>query len=278
MVDLPRDESSDDFVVSTVDDPAAAYTSGEAWARGPQLVYDRLAEVAFARLPPDLSGLTAADVGAGTGAATRVLVGRGASVLAVDASSAMLIELSRQVGARVATVLGDVRALPVASRSHDLVVAAFVINHLHEPSLGLSELARVCRPGGRIVTTTFGADDHPIKAAVDRVLASYGFVAPAWYVAMKKEVLPRFGTVPALDSMARGAGLQHVAVHEVRVAFDDLPLRAVIDYRLGLSHISAFVRDLPPHTQQQIDVDLHAAIAPLPPFELPMLVLDAVAS
>ena len=43
--------------------------------------------------------------------------------------------------------MADIRALPLAAQSVDAAAAAFVLNHLTDPSAGLAELARVTRPG-----------------------------------------------------------------------------------------------------------------------------------
>src|SRR5581483_7101026 len=147
---------------------------------------DRLAARALSRLPERLDGLEALDVGAGTGAATRELLRRGAQVVAVDRSASMLDELTRQTEGRVPTVVTDVRRLALPDDEYDVTVAAFVLNHLEDAAMGVRELVRVTKPGGEVIATTFGADEHPIKAATDEVLARYGYVPPAWYRVLKE--------------------------------------------------------------------------------------------
>jgi SAM-dependent methyltransferase len=48
-------------------------------------------------------------------------------------------------------VQADAHALPLATAAFDTVVASQVFEHLHTPSMALGELARVLRPGGRLV-------------------------------------------------------------------------------------------------------------------------------
>jgi ubiquinone/menaquinone biosynthesis C-methylase UbiE len=48
-------------------------------------------------------------------------------------------------------VLADARRLPLAGASVDAVFAAGLISHLPDAGAGLAELARVTRPGGRLV-------------------------------------------------------------------------------------------------------------------------------
>jgi len=75
----------------------------------------------------------------------------GAEVVAVDLSPRM-VELARERGidARVA----DVQQLPFADGEFDLVVAAWMLYHVPELDRGIRELARVLRPGGRLVAVT----------------------------------------------------------------------------------------------------------------------------
>jgi SAM-dependent methyltransferase len=261
-------------LVDGADVPLAAYRDAAAWAGGPQRVYDRLAGAALARLPDRLVGLRAVDVGAGTGAVSRELARRGADVLAIDRSPSMLAELRRQTSGRIPTIVGDIRRLALADDTYDLVVAAFVINHLADAAQGVGELARVTRRGGHVVATTFGADDHPIKAVVDDVLVGYGFVHPPWYRALKDKWMPLIATPPALHAVGERGGLTGVAVNSIEVDLSDLPIDGVLDYRLGLAHIAPYVAGLDPETRKSLRNDVLTAARDLPPFRLPMLVLN----
>jgi len=255
----------------------AAYRDGAAWAHGPQAVYDRLAAAALATLPSDLTGTTALDAGAGTGAATRVLVSRGAAVDAVDTSPSMLAELHQQMGGRVRTVVGDVRDLPLTDGRYDVAVAAFVLNHLETPETGVAELARVCRPAGRVVATTFGAEDHPVKPVVDAVLADYGFVTPEWYCRLKAELIPKLGTPQGFVDVGTMGGLVDPTVRTVDVDLSDLSLPVVVSYRFGLAHVAPFLQGLDAESAAALRRDAVTAISSLPPLRLSMLVLEGLA-
>ena len=52
----------------------------------------------------------------------------------------------------------DVQQPPIPGRSFDAVVAAWMLYHVPDLDRGLSEVARVLRPGARLVATTNGAD------------------------------------------------------------------------------------------------------------------------
>jgi SAM-dependent methyltransferase len=92
------------------------------------------------------------EVGPGTGElAARMARELGAEVAAVDVSERM-VELTRARG--IDARVGDVQELPFGDASFDLVVAAWVLFHPADLDLALSEIARVLRPGGRLVAAT----------------------------------------------------------------------------------------------------------------------------
>jgi SAM-dependent methyltransferase len=95
------------------------------------------------------------EVGSGRGSlAVRIAEELPCEVIALDASAAM-VAASTSLG--VTTVLGDVRDLPFPSNSFDVVVAAWMLYHVRPLNEGLGELARVLRPGGRLVAITNGS-------------------------------------------------------------------------------------------------------------------------
>jgi SAM-dependent methyltransferase len=101
------------------------------------------------------AGQTALDVGCGTGRALphlRAAVGPSGHVLGLDLTPEMLAAArghGRHTHALLA--LADARRLPLRTGSIDGGFAAGLLPHLPDPGLGLAELARVIRPGGRLV-------------------------------------------------------------------------------------------------------------------------------
>ena len=91
------------------------------------------------------------EVGCGPGEAAEQIAARGAEVIAVDISPRM-VELAR--GRGVDARLGDVQELPFDDESFDCALAAWMLYHVPEPDRALAELARVLRPGGRLVVVT----------------------------------------------------------------------------------------------------------------------------
>ncbi|MFJ8752502.1 class I SAM-dependent methyltransferase [Streptomyces sp. NPDC102441] len=103
------------------------------------------------------------DAGCGTGRALPALrnaVGPGGTVLGADLTGEMLDEALRAGREASGTLLlADVARLPLRAGALDAVFAAGLISHLPHPGQGLSELARVVRPGGRLALF------HPIGRA-----------------------------------------------------------------------------------------------------------------
>jgi len=96
------------------------------------------------------------EVGPGPGEfAARVRQELGAEVVAIDISPRM-VDLARARG--VDARIGDVQELPFADGEFDCAVAAWMLYHVPDLERGLAELARVLRPGGRLVAVTNGLD------------------------------------------------------------------------------------------------------------------------
>jgi SAM-dependent methyltransferase len=68
-----------------------------------------------------------------------------------------MVDLARARGLRA--FVASAEALPFASAVFDLVLANAMLYHLIDLDRGLDELARVLTPDGRLVATTFGADN-----------------------------------------------------------------------------------------------------------------------
>jgi len=107
-------------------------------------------------------GHTAADLGAGTGFVTEALLAAGLNVFAVDQSPPMLAQLRAKFPACGAlTVLeGRAERLPLPEASVDCVFANMLLHHADDPAAALAEMARIVRPGGRVVVTDLDLHGH----------------------------------------------------------------------------------------------------------------------
>jgi SAM-dependent methyltransferase len=116
------------------------------FADGPdprRLALDALAEAAPRRV---------LEVGCGTGDLTERIVGElGVELVALDQSERM-VELTRERG--IDARVGDVQQLPFEDASFDAALAAWMLYHVPDVGRAIAELARVLRPGGRLVAVT----------------------------------------------------------------------------------------------------------------------------
>ncbi|HKV68314.1 MAG TPA: class I SAM-dependent methyltransferase, partial [Gaiellales bacterium] len=94
--------------------------------------------------------------GCGTGALAARCAGElGCEVVALDASAEM-VHATRARG--IDAMMGDVQRLPFPDGAFDCAVAAWMLYHVPDLDRGVAELARVLRPGGRLVAVTNGRE------------------------------------------------------------------------------------------------------------------------
>lgn len=106
----------------------------------------------FAAEPP----LSVLDAGGGPGRLAAPLAGRH-DVTLCDISAEMLEEAGRRCPPSVRLVQADARKLPFDDASFDAVLALDLLVHLPDLDAGVRELARVVRPGGRVIFDTTNA-------------------------------------------------------------------------------------------------------------------------
>jgi SAM-dependent methyltransferase len=97
------------------------------------------------------------EVGGGEGElAERIVHETGAALVGIEQSERMAeLQQARGLDVRV----GDLVALPFEAGAFDVAVAAWMLYHAPDLDRAVAELARVLRPGGRLVATT-NATDH----------------------------------------------------------------------------------------------------------------------
>jgi ubiquinone/menaquinone biosynthesis C-methylase UbiE len=95
------------------------------------------------------------DAGCGNGRYSKFLLRQAdpdAFITAFDISQQMLQRARRRLkNDRVSHVSADLTRLPYADSLFDAVVCGWVLEHLPDPRTGLLELARVMRPGGKLL-------------------------------------------------------------------------------------------------------------------------------
>ncbi|GCE10567.1 class I SAM-dependent methyltransferase [Tengunoibacter tsumagoiensis] len=92
------------------------------------------------------------DIGCGTGRVAEYLVKAGNKVIAVDHSMSMLQKTVHKIPSlALAPLYADIRHLPLYTGSCDGVVCSGVLHHTPDWPFVLREIARILRPGGRLV-------------------------------------------------------------------------------------------------------------------------------
>jgi SAM-dependent methyltransferase len=116
-------------------------------------VEDEVMRTLFAALPAG----RALDAACGTGRHALTLEQLGHDVIGVDTNASMLAR-AREKSTTLELRTGDLAELPLDDASVDLAVCALALTHLSDLRLPVAELARVVRPGGRVLLT----DVHPV--------------------------------------------------------------------------------------------------------------------
>jgi demethylmenaquinone methyltransferase/2-methoxy-6-polyprenyl-1,4-benzoquinol methylase len=180
--------------------------------------------VAVANLKP---GEQVLDIAGGTGDMARAFarkVGSTGLVVHTDINEAMLRQGRDRLtdeGLLLPTSLADAEQLPFKDAGFDLVCVAFGLRNMTHKDRALAEMARVLKPGGRLLVLEFSKVAEPLRKPYD------------WY---SFNVLPRLGQWIAgdadsyrylaesirmhpdqatLKAMMKTAGFGHVDVHNL---------------------------------------------------------------
>lgn len=120
---------------------------------------------------------TVVDVGAGTGALTTELVGRGLRVSAVD-PSAQFVESLRARLPGVRAEIAPAEELPWPHESFDAALAQLVVAFMRDAPAGVLEMRRVVKPGGTIAVCMWDRTGMEMLAAVHRAQRALAFDSP----------------------------------------------------------------------------------------------------
>jgi SAM-dependent methyltransferase len=160
------------------------------------------------------------DIGCGPGHLTAACAARGAAVIGVDISAAMVrLAAERHPGIRFEQA--DAQRLPFDDASMDAVVGNFVILHVGRPERAVAEAVRVLRPGGSLALSVW---DIPARTRLIGLLTD----AVAEIGAKPSADIPpgppffRFADDGEFTGLLAGAGLVQVQVR-----------RTTFDYRVG---------------------------------------------
>jgi len=157
---LPRD------VAAMFDDVAERYdVTNDVLSLGQDRRWRRAVVTAVDARPGD----RVLDLAAGTGTSTVPFVFEGALAVPCDFSVGML-RVGKQARPRLPFVAGDATRLPFADATFDVVTISFGLRNVVDYRLGLQEMHRVTRLGGRLVVCEFS---RPTYAPFRTLYAEY---------------------------------------------------------------------------------------------------------
>ncbi|TPE53773.1 class I SAM-dependent methyltransferase [Amaricoccus solimangrovi] len=169
------------------------------------------------------------DVATGTGVAARAARDRGAAVTAVDINEGML-SVARRLAPGIEFLRAAAEALPFGEDAFDAVTCQFGLMFFDDRSRALTEMARVCRPGGRVAVAVFAGwrespgyrDLIPLIGEIVGAEAAEALKAP--FV---------LGGAGVLEALLAEAGLGGAAVSERIGRIRHASLDAWLDTEIG---------------------------------------------
>jgi ubiquinone/menaquinone biosynthesis C-methylase UbiE len=167
-------------------------------------ITDRLEQRLLFELVGSLAGQRLLDVGCGDGALALEFARRGAAVVGLDADPEMIAAAQQHIGrtsSQMQFIEGQAENLPFHHETFDRVVAVTVLCFVCDAERAIVEMARVLRPGGRLVIGELGS--RSLWAAHRRIRGWLG--NPTWRSAM-------FRTAKELRNFVQAAGLNGIEI------------------------------------------------------------------
>jgi phosphatidylethanolamine/phosphatidyl-N-methylethanolamine N-methyltransferase len=176
-------------------DDAAIVAAYARWAPVYDPIFGVITASAIRATMREVNALPAGDVlevGVGTGIALPHYK-RDHRITGFDLSPDMLARAGKRVAERnldnvVALLEMDAANLTFADGSFDVAVAMFVMTVVPDPHRVLAEMARVVRPGGRVVVVNHFSAEAGARAAIEKWLSRYSS-SLGWNPEFAKETL-----------------------------------------------------------------------------------------
>ncbi|HEX3802473.1 MAG TPA: class I SAM-dependent methyltransferase [Solirubrobacteraceae bacterium] len=167
-------------------------------------------------------GMRILDVATGTGMVAFAHAARGAEVVGLDQSEAMLggatqrLQRTQKLAGQLSFVLGEAEALPFADGEFDALSFTYLLRYVDDRAATMRELARVVRPGGRIGMVEFGVPGDPALRRLWRIHTRAGLpllgraVSRDWYEVGKflgPNIEQFHAAEPDIPALWRSAGI-----------------------------------------------------------------------
>lgn len=218
-------------------DAAAGYASWSAVYDSLPSSYIEVEEPVVRAILDGIAPGVALDAACGTGRQTKALTAYGHHVIGVDQSPQMIAK-AREHAPDAEFRAGHLERLPLDDDSVDLAVCTLAMTHLPDLAPGMKELARVVRPGGRIVVS----DMHPFVIALQgQCLFVHGSEELAFvrnHVHLPSHYLEAFGRAglrvrgchePLFNGRLAPGGYEEFIADAARAAWEGLPIVVVWD-------------------------------------------------
>jgi len=161
-------------------------------------------------------GERALDLASGTGDIAFAVAARGGKAVGLDITHRML-QLARAKSHAAPFVTGDMAALPFASGSFDLVTTGYGLRNVPDLQTAIDEIARVLKPGGRMLSLDFNKPQNAIVRGVYLIYLTAVGALLGWVLHGDPDT---YRYIPA--SIRRYPGAQGVADRLAAQGFDQV--------------------------------------------------------
>jgi SAM-dependent methyltransferase len=201
-------------------------------------------------------GLRVLDVGAGTGALTAELLGRGASVAAADPSPEFVAVL-RERFPDLEVHESGAETLPFEAGAFDAALAQLVVAFMTDAPAAIAEMARVAR---RVAVCMWGVAEVDMFAAIDRTARATG--------TSRLGEPRRYRTPQEIHDLLAPHGHVEAAELDVTAGYEDFDMFWNAMDR-GVGPAGQWVASLDPDARKRVHEELFRQVgSPSGPFEL----------
>lgn len=208
----------------------------------------------------ELRGMRLLEIASGTGHLAEEAARRGATVTGIDVAANM-VALARKRVPAARFHEGDAEALPFEDGQFDAIACSFGLLHLERPAKGLSEAARVLKPGGKIALTGWHAPGQG-NAFLGLITDAYKAHADMNVGLPPASPLTLLSEATGRDPMLTEAGFGQIVARELDIVWPVAGPETVIEFlEKGSVRSSMIYERQTPEVKQRIGDFLTAGTA-----------------